>query len=49
MAYFTRYVANPRAFGNNVMPIYGREAGGSLNQDQLREIATFLAASKGPG
>jgi len=45
--YFRQYVANPREFGNQVMTQYGEEFGGSLNDDQLRQIATFLDASKG--
>ncbi len=46
-AYFARYVANPRAFGNNVMPQYGEEFGGSLSDEELQQVAVFLAASKG--
>jgi menaquinol-cytochrome c reductase cytochrome b/c subunit len=45
--YFQRYVANPSEFGNPVMPRYGVEFGGSFDDDQLRQIATFLDASKG--
>ncbi len=45
--YFRQYVANPREFGNQIMTQYGEEFGGSLNNDQLRQIATFLDASKG--
>jgi menaquinol-cytochrome c reductase cytochrome b/c subunit len=45
--YFTRYVANPRDFGNTVMPAFGQDAGGSLTEQELRQIAQFLAASKG--
>jgi len=41
--YFARYVANPREFGNQVMPVYGE----TLNDEQLRQVAEFLAASKG--
>jgi len=47
--YFTRYVANPRQFGNTLMPVYGRDAGGALTDEQLDQIAIFLEASKGPG
>ena len=47
--YFARYVANPRAFGNNVMPVFGKEFGGSLSDEQLQQVGTFLAASKGGG
>jgi mono/diheme cytochrome c family protein len=46
--YFKQYVANPTQFGNPVMPQYGEEFGGSLNDEQLTQIATFLDASKGP-
>jgi menaquinol-cytochrome c reductase cytochrome b/c subunit len=45
--YLTRYVANPRDFGNTVMPAFGQEAGGNLSDQELRQIADFLAASKG--
>ena len=45
--YFKDYVANPQQFGNPVMPRYGEEFGGSLNDEQLTQIATFLDASKG--
>src|SRR5215210_2029415 len=41
--YFVRYISNPREFGNNVMPVYA-----SLGEKNLRDLATFLAASKGP-
>ncbi len=37
------YVANPRQFGNNVMPVYGE----TLSDQQLDQIAAFLEASKG--
>jgi mono/diheme cytochrome c family protein len=46
--YFKSYVANPADFGNPVMPAFGEEAGGSLNDQQLTAVATFLDASKGP-
>ena len=39
------YVSNPRQFGNNVMPVYGN----TLSDQQLTQIAAFLAASKGGG
>jgi mono/diheme cytochrome c family protein len=42
--FFQRYVSDPSKFGNNVMPKYGKQ----FSQDQLRAIATFLDASKGP-
>jgi hypothetical protein len=48
-AYFARYVGNPREFGNSVMPQYGEEVGGALGQEQLDQLGTFLAASKGGG
>ena len=37
------YVANPRQFGNQVMPVYGE----TLSDEQLDQIAAFLEASKG--
>ena len=37
------YIANPREFGNQVMPIYGE----TLSEEQLDQIALFLEASKG--
>ncbi len=48
-AFFAAYVANPRKFGNNVMPIFGEKDGGSLSDVQLQQVAAFLAASKGGG
>jgi menaquinol-cytochrome c reductase cytochrome b/c subunit len=45
--YFKSYVANPQEFGNPVMPKYGEEFGGALDDEQLTAIATFLHASKG--
>jgi menaquinol-cytochrome c reductase cytochrome b/c subunit len=42
--YFLRYVADPREFGNNVMPVYGED----FSDETLRAIAVFLDASKGP-
>ena len=45
---FARYVENPSAFGNNVMNSYGEKFGGAFDDQQLREIGEFLAASKGP-
>jgi menaquinol-cytochrome c reductase cytochrome b/c subunit len=41
--YFTRYVANPREFGNSVMPQYGEQ----LPDQDLRAIGVFLDVSKG--
>jgi mono/diheme cytochrome c family protein len=41
--YFTRYVGNPREFDNTVMPVYGE----TLAEEQLRQVAVFLEASKG--
>jgi menaquinol-cytochrome c reductase cytochrome b/c subunit len=48
-AFFARYVANPRDFGNNVMPIFGEKFGGTLSAEQLKQVGDFLAASKGGG
>ena len=45
---FADYVANPSKFGNNVMPKFGAQYGGSLNDAQLKQVGTFLDASKGP-
>ena len=45
--YFKSYIANPQQFGNPVMPRYGEEFGGSLNDEQLTQMAAFLDASKG--
>lgn len=44
LRFFERYVADPRRFGNSVMPRFG-DLGGAQN---LRDLAIFLAASKGP-
>ena len=41
--YFQRYVTNPAEFGNTVMQPYA-----GLGQENLRKIAVFLDASKGP-
>lgn len=43
-AYFESYVANPREFGNNVMPVYQ-----TLGEENLQALGTFLEASKGGG
>jgi menaquinol-cytochrome c reductase cytochrome b/c subunit len=40
--YFQRYVANPSEFGNTVMQPYADQG-----EERLRQIAEFLAASKG--
>ncbi len=45
--YFKSYVANPSEFGNPVMPRYGEQFGGSMDDEQLTQVATFLDASKG--
>jgi len=45
--YFRSYVANPQDFGNAVMPAFGEEFGGSLDDEQLTAVATFLDVSKG--
>lgn len=42
--YFFRYVSNPRQFGNTVMPVYGQQ----LSEEDIRAMAVFLDASKGP-
>src|SRR4051794_17010466 len=39
-AFFAQYVANPRKFGNQVMPVYGE----TYSKAQLAQIAAFLAA-----
>ena len=38
-----RYVANPRRFGDQVMPVFGN----TFSSRQVGELAAFLAASKG--
>ena len=43
--YFQRYVADPSQFGNSVMPRYGE----TFSEEQLRNLAVFLDASKGGG
>jgi hypothetical protein len=43
--YFQRYVADPSQFGNTVMPKYGE----TFSEEQLRNLAVFLDASKGGG
>ena len=40
--YFKRYVANPSAFGNNVMPAFE-----NLGDENLTAVAQFLVESKG--
>jgi hypothetical protein len=40
--FFKRYVANPSAFGNNVMPSFQ-----NLGDENLTALATFLSESKG--
>jgi mono/diheme cytochrome c family protein len=40
--YLTRYISDPSQFGNNVMPQFK-----SLGEERVRQIAEFLAASKG--
>jgi len=42
--FFSDYVANPRAFGNKVMPVFGN-LGSAQN---IRNIGVFLSVSKGP-
>ena len=40
--FFEAYVADPRKFGNRVMPRYG-----DLGPQRLHDLAVFLAASRG--
>jgi len=47
--FFANYVSDPSKFGNNIMPKFGIANGGSLNDEQLQQLGTFLAASKGGG
>jgi mono/diheme cytochrome c family protein len=42
--YFERYVRRPGAFGNDVMPPFS-----ALGKTRLRQLAIFLAASRGKG
>ena len=42
--FFSDYVANPRAFGNKVMPVFGN-LGSAQN---IHSIGVFLSVSKGP-
>jgi hypothetical protein len=49
-AYFARYVANPREFGNQIMPVFSKKiVGTGLSDEQLQQVGEFLAASKGGG
>jgi cytochrome c553 len=41
--YFQRYVTNPAQFGNQAMPPFA-----TLGEENIKQIATFLDASKGP-
>jgi menaquinol-cytochrome c reductase cytochrome b/c subunit len=41
--FFANYVKDPSQFGNTVMPKFG-----ALGDEKLRQLGTFLAASKGP-
>jgi mono/diheme cytochrome c family protein len=41
--FFSKYVADPSKYGNNVMPKFG-----SLGQQKLQQLGVFLSASKGP-
>ena len=45
---FADYVANPSKFGNNIMPKFGAQYGGSFDDAQLQQVGAFLNASKGP-
>jgi quinol---cytochrome c reductase cytochrome c subunit, bacillus type len=42
-AFFSKYVADPSQYGNNVMPKFA-----SLGQQKLKQLGEFLSASKGP-
>jgi mono/diheme cytochrome c family protein len=44
LGFFERYVADPTRFGNRVMPRFGNLG----DPQRLRDLAVFLAASKGP-
>jgi menaquinol-cytochrome c reductase cytochrome b/c subunit len=46
-AFFAQYVADPRKFGNPVMPIFGKKYGGQLSDTQLDQLGAFLNASRG--
>jgi cytochrome c553 len=39
------YIANPREFGNDVMPVYGEEQ----SEETIRLLGVFLEESKGEG
>ena len=41
--FFAAYIANPRRFGNRIMPVFGE----TFSARQLDDLATFLVASKG--
>jgi menaquinol-cytochrome c reductase cytochrome b/c subunit len=41
--FFAQYVADPRKFGNTIMPVFGQ----SLTDKQLADVGHFLAESKG--
>jgi cbb3-type cytochrome oxidase cytochrome c subunit len=41
-AFFSSYVADPRKFGNPIMPVFA-----SLGKEKLDQIGVFLAHSKG--
>src|SRR3954465_5530338 len=41
--FFSKYIADPSKFGNNVMPKFG-----SLGEQKLHQLGVFLSASKGP-
>ena len=40
--FFSSYVANPRKYGNPIMPVFA-----SLGQEKLDQIGVFLAHAKG--
>ena len=46
---FANYVANPAEFGNNVMPPYGKEAGGAFTDQQLAAGRRVPVRLQGPG
>jgi len=45
--FFATYVSDPRKFGNEVMPIFGKANGGALTDGQLAQLGAFLNASRG--
>jgi len=45
--FFATYVSDPRKFGNEVMPVFGKANGGELTDGQLAQLGAFLNASRG--